>query len=263
LIATDLDGTLIRRDGTLSKRTIDAVAAADAAGVIVVLVTARPPRFVSSLVRDLSCHSLAICSNGALIYDAAEGRLVGEHPISPKVAVEVVRKLRAELHDVTIAVEAGLRFGKEPGYQEQWPLPADALVATVETLLAVPMAKLLIRHAGDPADHWPDLERARAVVGELVEVTSSGPGAPIEISAVGVSKAFALGTLAADLGVDPVDVVAFGDMPNDLPMLGWAGLAVAPANAHPDVLAAVNRVTFDCDEDGVAVVIEGLLASRR
>ncbi len=249
MIATDLDGTLLRRDGTLSQRTIEAIAS----------VTARPPRFVHQLVGGLACHPLAICSNGALVFDAARGVLVAEHPISPEVALEVIRRLRIELTGVTVAVEAGLRFGKEPDYREQWPMPDDAIVETAEALLARPMAKLLVRHGGNPEDHWESLGRARVVASELVEVTSSGPDAPIEISALGVSKAFALGILAAQMGVAANDVVAFGDMPNDLPMLEWAGLSFATENAHKEVLARVDRVTGDCDADGVAVAIEELL----
>jgi hydroxymethylpyrimidine pyrophosphatase-like HAD family hydrolase len=81
----------------------------------------------------------------------------------------------------------------------------------------------------------------------------------MEISASGVSKAVALSRLADELGVPADEVVAFGDMPNDVPMLGWAGHAVAVANAHPDVLAAADEITASNDDDGVAQVIERLL----
>jgi hydroxymethylpyrimidine pyrophosphatase-like HAD family hydrolase len=78
----------------------------------------------------------------------------------------------------------------------------------------------------------------------------------VEIAAAGVSKAAALAELCEELGVMPAEVVAFGDYPNDLPMLEWAGHAVAVANAHPEVLAAVTEVTASNDDDGVAVVLD-------
>jgi len=71
-----------------------------------------------------------------------------------------------------------------------------------------------------------------------------------------VTKASGLAALAAEHGVEPGEVVAFGDMPNDLPMLAWAGHAVAVANAHPEVLAAADEVTAGNDADGVALVLE-------
>jgi Cof subfamily protein (haloacid dehalogenase superfamily) len=260
LVATDLDGTLLRRDGTLSSRTVAAVDAASRAGIRVVLVTARPPRWVDQLASELACHPLAVCSNGALIYDAAERKLVAEHPIDPEVAGEVVRRLRAELDGLVIAVEAGLRYGQEPHYPSPWAAPPDALIAEAERLVAEPIAKLIVRHA-EPGDHWNLVERARQAAGGMVEVTSSGPEAPIEVAASGVSKAFAVELLAGQLGIVSKEVMACGDMPNDLPMLAWAGWSVAPANAHPDVLAVVDQVTSDCDSDGVAIVIEQAVGS--
>ncbi|HZT66841.1 MAG TPA: HAD family hydrolase [Acidimicrobiales bacterium] len=255
LVATDLDGTLLRRDGTLSERTVAAVDRAARAGLGVVLVTARPPRWVDDIAARLACHPLAICSNGALIYDVHHHRLVAEHPIPPDVSAQVLARLRAEIEGVVVAVEAGMVYGQEPAYTPSWPPPPDALVAEAERLLAAPVAKMVVRH-GESGDHWELVDRARRAAGGLVEVTSSGPGAPVELAAPGVSKAFALEIVAGQLGVKAEEVVAFGDMPNDLPMLAWAGCSIAPANAHPDVLAVVDRVTADCDLDGVAMVIE-------
>ena len=74
------------------------------------------------------------------------------------------------------------------------------------------------------------------------------------MTAAGVNKA----TAVAELGYPPEQVVAFGDYPNDIPLLTWAGLGVAMANAHPDVLAIADEVTASNDEDGVALVLERL-----
>ncbi len=261
MVASDLDGTLLRRDGALSPRTVSAITSAVDAGTEVVLVTGRPPRWVDAVAAQIPCHPVVICSNGALTYDAKERAVTGEHTISPGAALQLVDLLRAELTDPAFAVEAGFAYGQEPTYPNQWPLPAGSLVAAVEHLVTMPVAKLVVRHK-EPGDPWEVLDRARRAVGELAEVTSSGPGAPIELAAPGVSKASALAFLAAVAGVEAKAVLAFGDMPNDLTMLAWAGTSVAPANAHPEVLAAVDYVTTDCDQDGVAVFLEGLLGPR-
>ena len=97
------------------------------------------------------------------------------------------------------------------------------------------------------------------VVGDRGIVAFSGAGGLAEISAPGVTKAAALESWCTDLGIGAEDVWAFGDMPNDLPMILWAGTSFAVANAHPDVVAAADHVCPSNDEDGVAQILERLL----
>jgi hydroxymethylpyrimidine pyrophosphatase-like HAD family hydrolase len=125
-------------------------------------------------------------------------------------------------------------------------------------LLAAAPVKLLLRAPAPTVDELASL--AHETVGDLVEVThSSTADTLLEMSAAGVSKGSGLAALCESLGIAADDVLAFGDMPNDLPMLRWAGHSVAVANAHPTVLAAAGEVTASCDEDGVARVLERLL----
>jgi hydroxymethylpyrimidine pyrophosphatase-like HAD family hydrolase len=258
IVACDLDGTLLRRDGSVSARTVAALGAAVAAGATVVLVTARPPRWVDPVAAELPTHPVAICCNGALTYDAHRRQLVDERPMVAAVALEAARRLRAELAGAVFAVEVGLAYGQEPAYPNRWPLPASTTVSALEALVTGPISTLIVRHE-DQDDPWRVLERARRVVGGLAEVTCSGLAAPLEVVGPGVTKASALASLAAGQGVGAGGVLAFGDMPNDLALLGWAGTSVATANAHEDVLAAADHVTGDCDDDGVAGFLEGLL----
>lgn len=94
-------------------------------------------------------------------------------------------------------------------------------------------------------------------------MTRSSPSALLEISGPGVSKASTLALCCAERGISHEEVVAFGDMPNDVEMLTWAGRSYAMGNAHPDVLAAASGRTVANNDDGVAVVIEQLLDGRR
>jgi Cof subfamily protein (haloacid dehalogenase superfamily) len=255
VVATDLDGTIVRSDGTISARTRTCLAAAEREGAMVVLVTGRPPRWLEGVADETGHRGLAICANGALVWDLHDERVVASYPMEVEVAADIADRLRREIPELGFAVEAvGTGFGHEPRYRPRWSVDDQTVVAELEALLSQPVAKLLARHEGMTADEL--LARARAVVGEdLATLTHSSRDGLLEISAAGISKASTLTRLCAEHGYDAADVVAFGDMPNDLPMLAWAGHSVAVANAHPEVLAAVDEVTASNDDDGVAQVL--------
>jgi Cof subfamily protein (haloacid dehalogenase superfamily) len=262
LVATDLDGTLVRSDGrTISDRTRDALAAAEAAGLMVVLVTGRPPRWMNEVAETTGHTGLAICANGALLYDLHTEAVVDSHLLSPQVLQSVVDVLRAEIPDLRFGVEYGMTFAHEPEYRHGWAIGTpQTRVGPVDTIIDQAAAKLLARHPTLEPDEL--LRRAAAVLGENATVTHSSDYGLLEISASGVTKASALAELAGRHGVAAAEVIAFGDMPNDLAMLAWAGRSVAVANAHPKVLAAADEVTGSNDDDGVAQVVERLVAER-
>jgi Cof subfamily protein (haloacid dehalogenase superfamily) len=256
LVASDLDGTLVRSDGTVSDRTRAAVRRVEAAGALFVMVTARPPRWVDELADLTGEHGLAIVANGAILYDVASRKPLRTRMIEPSMALEVAQAIRAAIPDVQFAIERANRYGHEPAYQNHWPKPDDSLVAELAELLTEPTAKLLVRH---PSWHSDDLlARVSAVVGERVTASHSGGEQLVEISATGVSKAAALAELATMQGLSASDIIAFGDSLNDIPMLSWAGTSYAVANAHREVLDIADHVCPANDEDGVAVVLEGL-----
>jgi Cof subfamily protein (haloacid dehalogenase superfamily) len=256
-VATDLDGTLLHSDGTVSDRARTALAAVEDAGALVVFVTGRPPRWMPPVVEQTGHRGIAVCANGALVYDLHTERVIEEHLMQPEIAAELVHALRAELPGLVFAVERGDRgFAHEPAYTPAWTA-GHMSVGDVEEIISEPMAKLLGRHPDLDADAL--LERAQSIVGELATLTHSSRDGLLEVSAAGVSKASTLELLCREHGHQAADVVAFGDMPNDLPMLTWAGTSYAMANAHASVLAATTRVAPSNDEDGVAQVIEQLL----
>jgi Cof subfamily protein (haloacid dehalogenase superfamily) len=265
LIATDLDGTLLRSDRTVSERTVAALAAAERAGIEVVFVTGRPARWMDVVSEHVHGHGLAICANGAAVVDLrGERRFVQVHPLATGHALAAVDALRTLAPGTTFAVERTGGIHYDPHYPA-FHLDPGATVAPVEKLLAEdsayadePMLKLLAHHDELEPDAFLTLAREQA--GGYAEFTRSSPSALLEISARGVSKASTLTRYCADRGIDPAEVVAFGDMPNDLEMLAWAGASYAMANAHPEVLAGTTHRTAANDEDGVAAVIERLLS---
>ncbi|WP_244930801.1 HAD family hydrolase [Nocardioides sp. W7] len=256
LVATDLDGTLVRSDGTVSAYTREVLLALDRRDVPVVFVTGRPLRWAAEVFEHVGSHGLAIVSNGALVWDVAGERVDLERPIEPELGLAVCRALREAVPGTSYAVESLRGIGLEPGYLERYPMPDGTRRAPIEELFDGPALKLLARHEDlAPQEFW-DLAEV-ATEGRLV-ITWSSTSSLLEISAPGVTKASTLALLCARLGVEARDVVAFGDMPNDLPMLTWAGTSYAMADAHHTVTEVADRVAPGHDEDGVARVLAGV-----
>ena len=266
LVASDLDGTLLRPDETVSERTREAIVAVRRAGITLVLVTGRPPRALAPIAARIGVGGIAICANGAVVWDLDAGTMVDVTPLAADLAAGLVRELREAIPGVLFAVELEHGFGREAGWTDGTGPPRPRLVeretpevpeADALELVTGPVVKLLVRH---PTLPFPEVaRRARQAVGEHAVVTWAGTRL-LEISAAGVTKAWALERLCARLGVRRQQVLALGDMENDLPMLAWAGHSVAVANAQPDVLDAADEVTASNVEDGVALVLERLAA---
>ena len=260
LVASDLDGTLLRPDETVSERTRAALAAARDAGITVVLVSGRPPRSLGPIAERIGVGGIAICANGALVWDLDTGTMVDSSPLAADLAARLVRTLREAIPGVLFAVELEGSFGREAGWSDGLvAAPPAVLEADALELIRGPVIKLLVRHPNLPFAEVA--ERARAAVGDDAVATWAGLRL-VEISAAGVTKAFALERLCRRLGVAAGEVVAVGDMPNDLAMLAWAGTAVAVANAAKEVLDVADEVTAANTEDGVALLLERILAAN-
>jgi hydroxymethylpyrimidine pyrophosphatase-like HAD family hydrolase len=261
LVALDLDGTLLRSDLTVSARTKAAIAALRTSGVEVVLATARSPRSVRGIAQTAGVGGVAVCANGAITYDLDRAEILLHTPLEPPVAHRLVRGLRERVEGVAFGWELELRFGSEPGYEALrdplWPRPRGSYPPCDPLTWTRPMTKLLARAPGTDLERV--LEIAREVAGAKASVTLAG-NAFVELAAAGVGKEQALAALAAAAGIAASQVVAVGDHLTDLGMLDWAGTGVAMANAHPKVVAAADEVTGTNDEDGVASVLERLLA---
>ncbi|MFE2373380.1 Cof-type HAD-IIB family hydrolase [Streptomyces sp. NPDC059398] len=270
LIATDLDGTLLRDDKTLSARTVAALASAEEAGIDVFFVTGRPARWMGVVSDHVHGHGLAICGNGAAVVDlhGDEGGhiFVKVLPLERTDALDVIAMLRTAAPGTSFAVERTGGIHHEAAYPPLQFDPASS-VAPAEKLLAAdsgladqPVLKVLAHHPELEPDVF--LALARQAVGGRASITRSSPTALLEISGPGVSKAGTLALCCAERGISPAEVVAFGDMPNDVEMLRWAGTSYAMSNAHPEAVAAASGRTVANNDDGVAVVIERILKVR-
>jgi Cof subfamily protein (haloacid dehalogenase superfamily) len=263
LIATDLDGTFLSPDGSVSEENSAAVVAAQAAGIPVLFATGRPVRWLD-VIRDLpGAHPLVIASNGAALYDLGSGKLIDRVCIDPDTALDAVRQIRAVVPDASFAFESGTRFGYEPAYRT-WPEddgtnpalyrgPAEQVARQEE------FVKMLVQSQTVPPDDL--LRTVQAEVGDTLTATHSQTRAfgLVEISAPGVTKATMLQRCCARLGIEADQVAAFGDMPNDVHMLSWVGMPFVVANAHPALLALDFPVVPANDQSGVGRTILGWL----
>jgi Cof subfamily protein (haloacid dehalogenase superfamily) len=260
LLASDLDGTLVGASGRFSPRTLAMLDACDAAAIPVVFVTGRPPRWLDGLAEGRS--GAAICANGALIVDLETRRILEVTTMEPAAVIDVASRLRAMLPDATFALETVVGFAMEPAYVRRFDV-GPARLGTLEELLADDpgVVKVLVRVPGSRSDDL--LARARPVLSGIAAPThSNAADGMLEISAIGVSKASALARLATHLGIEAADVAAFGDMPNDVEMLRWAGQSYAMAGGHPEAVAAAGGLAPACEQDGVAQIVEVLLAAQ-
>ncbi|MBO9556519.1 HAD family hydrolase [Cellulomonas sp.] len=257
LVASDLDGTLLRPDGALAPRTAAALVRAAELDIDVVFVTARPPRWLVDLAPHVAGHGVAICANGAAVIDVATGAVISEHGMPPELVTQVARQLREAwgAEHVHLAVESADGFAAESAFRSEHPVPPGSAVADrIEDVLTASTFKLLVK-TSRPGGPSFALDLA-GVLGDAALVSDSGAVGLGEISGPGVTKAATLARWAEARGIAREDVWALGDAPNDLPMLTWAGRSFAVANAYPEVLAAATDRCASNADDGAADVLE-------
>ena len=256
LVATDVDGTLLDPTDRVTPRTLRALERAAVAGVGLVLVTGRPPRWIPPVVAQGVAAGLAVCANGAVVYDVAADRIVSARTLDAATLADLAATVAALLPQAGLAVELVHpvpSFVAEPSYRHAW-VGSDHEIRPRAELVTRPAVKMLVR---DTRMRSEEIVAALApAVGSAVDLTFSHPGGLVEISAPGVTKAGGLAEVAAGAGVAASDIVAFGDMPNDLEMLRWVGHGVAMGNAHPALQDVADEVTATNAEDGLALVLE-------
>ncbi|MGW4249001.1 HAD family hydrolase [Nocardia sp. NPDC004722] len=262
MVASDVDGTLIDHNEQLSARTKAAIDTLRADGVPFVLATGRPPRWISPVVDQLGFAPLCVCGNGAVIYDSDADRVLDASTLDVETLTWLADLAEGLLPGCGLAAErvgvsahdaATPQFVSSPQYEHAWLNPDDTQVSRAEVISASAI-KMLIRLPGtSSAVMRAILEPQLAGRADLTYSTDNGL---IELSAPGVSKATGLATVAQRLGVQHSSLIAFGDMPNDVPMLLMAGHGVAMANAHPEAIAAADEVAASNADDGVARTLE-------
>ncbi len=266
LIATDLDGTLLRSDKTISEQTYGLVHALIDAGVMFVPASGRQFYSMTRVLRQLDFAGTVLSANGAIAVTIPEEqvRFAIELQVEPMRAI--IGRLKEQVPTLRVAAvrDIGRVLLGEIGYPALM-LPGDhdrgdqgVPEAPLDVVLSEPTVKLVARAPGWTIPELYELATSFDVPG----VTVTDAGAPfIEILGEGVTKQTGLRTLCELEGIDPSEVMVFGDWINDVEMLQWAGTGIAVANAHPEALAAADRITGSNNDDGVAQVLAEVLDS--
>ena len=272
LVATDIDGTIVPHGGTVSERTRSVLQTYTERGVGVVMVTGRPPRWLPPVVEATGLAGPIIAANGAVVVDAHSLEPTEVNPIAPEHVVEAVARFAAMLPDALFAVETPEELRIGPGFERiRKAAPREGLVpqeppvtqaASVEELVdGEDLIKIMVLSpASDPNQL---LAAGRAEASDIVSVTRSSLTRPLlELGPQGVTKASTLARLAGARDITAAETVAFGDMPNDVEMLRWAGHGFAMDGGHHEVLEAAPYVAPPAAQDGVAQVLETFLERR-
>lgn len=278
MLGSDLDGTLLGPSLEVGPRSRTAIPRTVAAGVDVVYVTGRPPRWMRPVVEQTGHAGMAVCANGALIVDLAQERLVRSSVIEHDLAVEVALRLRELVPGIAFAVERLLDgaghahdladmtgVGFEPAYDPPWArLPGVDNGDVVDLIgLGQPIKILAVPPQGLGHDSDSMLALADAEFAGALHITHSGArNALIEIMSGQVDKGVGFLEVAAMRGVDPARTVGVGDMPNDVALIRAAGTGYAVANAHPAAVRAADHVLPSNVDDGVGRLLEAILAAR-
>lgn len=273
-IASDIDGTLLDSRERIQPRVRDAILRAVRGGTSFALATGRPARWLMPVLDQLPIRPIAVCSNGAVVYDTDTDEIIRGNFLGAEILQEIVPMARealkkAKSDGLTTSSELGVAaeraggsawdppeelFAVSKSYVHLWE-STEHSVETEAEILGKPATKLLMSGPGLMSQELYDII-APAIPEELAHVTFSMPDGLLEISAPGVTKRSALESVVTDLGLTTESVVAFGDMPNDIEMLSWAGLGVAMGNARPEVKDAADVVTAANDDSGIAEVLE-------
>jgi Cof subfamily protein (haloacid dehalogenase superfamily) len=286
LLATDLDGTFLDSAGRVTPENREALKQAKNKGISVIFVTGRPARWLKGVADSADHYDLIIGANGGFIADMNSLQVTTTNAADPTELQIVANNVLALFPDAVFAIERSyvgmpiadsqareydemrvsklseFEFAVTPGYVATWKIDAAIPVAPIDELLQLSDITKLIVKPGDPSswnsDTW--LSAIAPAVEDRLQLTHASQEIVLaEISAKGITKASALAQVAAAQGMSAHDVVAIGDMPNDVPMLEWAGEAWTVENAHPEVRAVTDNVLQHHDLSPVATLITDLM----
>jgi len=223
-VCSDIDGTILH-ENTISDATCDVFEQLNAHGVEVLLATGRAIEEVDPVVEQLPISPIAICANGAVVYDTKDKRVLHVEGFFEGGADILTHQIEEDIPD------------------------AQIIVRTVDNT-AVKVVVKADMPSEDIADALDDSVRERSTL------TYSNPYGSIELGPIGVNKSTGAEWYFHNKGIDPSHVIAFGDMPNDTELLSYVGAGITMGNADRDLIRDASWVTSSVEDDGVAEVLK-------
>lgn len=263
LMCTDLDGTLLCRDKTISRENRDAIGYFKAEGGLFTFVTGRMPFFVQDMYTAIEPNCPFGCINGGGLYSHTAGKYVWTKEL-PAESMELAAYAEREIPDLGVQVnlfdriyfcrenEATARFRAVTRVPDLRGRYEDIVEPIAKIVFCVQdeshMERLAALLAAHPlADKFSFIRSERTLY---------------EILPKDVSKGTVLAKLAELEEIDLRRTVAVGDYNNDIAMIRTAGLGVAVANARPEVKAVADFITVDNEHHAIAAIIDGLDGGR-
>ena len=257
MIATDLDGTLLRTDGTLSERVRHSIKGAREAGIEVVPATGRPRMVAEDVIARLRFLDYWVFANGSVTWHQGRRELIRGFWIDAELARSLITKIRVALPSAGFAVEFEDDVAYEAGFEKVVPqLPAVPPSVDLLDRIDRRVQKVLVFDGTKSIDELFD-QVSRVVDGD--GAASYSGLSFVELAAGLVTKATAVEMLAADFGISVDEVASFGDNHNDVAMLSWSGRSYAMANASDDAKEAATEIIGFNDDDAVADKIDELV----
>ena len=253
LIAVDLDGTLLDENGSIADPTRAILDRIAALGHPIIPVTGRSFRTAAPLLRSIAVFDQIVCSNGAYCYQLSLDTIHWSETIDPSLGQDLITRFKRALPDACFGWETEDGICYQQAFIDLATAPLSSLPIVCKDIIDdSPLYKLYVRSPSH--DPYTLCEIVQSIAGTTAEATTSG--APfVELSAAGVNKGSGLARIATGHGIAAEDTIAFGDNHNDIPMLEWAGLAIAMANADPVAKAKAHHVTASNRDHGVAVFL--------
>jgi Cof subfamily protein (haloacid dehalogenase superfamily) len=255
-VVTDLDGTIVRDDSTVSPRMIAAAQRLGDAGIPLIAATARTPAGLRALADLDGLFALAVCNTGAIGLSHEEflwQQRFAEHEV--RAVVEAAYTLPG----AGVGAYDGERWLMTEAYATHrgWQGKGPRTIVEIEEVLLSTGTSMAVCVPGMTPFAVIDAMTACGIGAQTANLTTAGRNV-VDITPPGVDKASGVAQALAHLGIDPCDAVAFGDMPADIPMLRLVGCGVAVGPGHPDVAGAADHVTVDVHADGVPIMLEFL-----
>lgn len=268
VVATDLDGTLLRTDKTISEELMAELARISQKGVLFIPSTGRTHRELPAAIRELPFLHYALCCNGAAVYDYKEKRYIYEETIPYELALELLEYTKSiPVYESVVVNGERICKGDEEGNICEYirkRAVKDILfnftgACDVKAAFAAKKrdAQKLLLYLDDRADREAVIRDLRERFPQL-EISSSGP-IYIEVNVKGVDKGKALGNFCRMLNIPLEETIAFGDAANDLTMLDAAGLAVVVENGTEEAKKRADLICPSNDEDGVKAALRELI----
>lgn len=257
LIAVDVDGTLLDSKKNLSEYSINIIRAAVAKGVVFCISSGRPIYAADKFTKLLGLEDMPfILYNGAVVVTGPEHKRVFEQGLSSEDALWLIKK-GCEIGSTVIVWSADKLYVNEFNERTEnyriLSMIDPVLIPSPEELAAQGVTKMIWY---DDLSRMPMLRETidNSPISEHINYFTSNP-LFMELVDKKCSKALALEKLSASLGIKREEIIAIGDGYNDLPMIEYAGLGIAMANAAEEIRNAADAVTLSNDEDGVAAAI--------